>query len=63
MRCGPGESLWQGAKRGVVLHEEVECGRAVRDNSTIDVWGQYNRGDVRGRSDVGVGGEGGTAPK
>ena len=33
--CGPGESLWQGAKRGgVVLHEEVGSGRDVRENST-----------------------------
>ena len=62
--CGPGESLWQGAKRrGVVLHEKVWIGREVRENSTRYVWWQYNSGEVCGRSDGGVRGDGGTASR
>ena len=37
-------------------------GREVRENSARYVWG-HNSGEVRGRSDGGVRGEGGTAPR
>ena len=58
------KSVWQGAKRrGVVLHEKVWIGREICENSTRYVRWQYNSGEVCGRSDRGVRGEGGTAPR
>ena len=62
--CGPGESVWQGAKRrGVVLHDNVWSGREVRENSTRYVCWQCKSGEVCCRSEGGIRGEGETAPR
>ena len=50
-------------RRVVVLHEKVWIGREIRENSTIYVRWQYNSGEVGGRSDRAVRGEGGAAPR
>ena len=47
----------------MVSHEKVWIGIEVCENSTRYVRRQYNSGEVCGRSDTSVRGEGGTAPR